>query len=126
MTYHLEKNTFKPRPESLVLDRDGLTLKRAGLAQPLPAQDDPAAAAFIDSLRGALAGDRAGLERRWRLSVQGSAARWTLLLLPTADSAAVSRIDIVGEAGQIRSVAIWQANGARSLLALTPLVAKPQ
>ncbi|MFM8333004.1 MAG: outer membrane lipoprotein carrier protein LolA [Candidatus Methylumidiphilus sp.] len=123
---HLEKNTLKPRLESLILDRDGLTLKREGLAQPLRPPDHPDAAAFIDSLGGAWAGDRAGLERRWRLSVQGSAAAWTLVLLPTAaDRAAVSRIDIAGEAGQVRSVALWQANGARSLLALAPFAAKP-
>jgi hypothetical protein len=119
---HLEKNTFKPVPEFLVLDRGTLNIEREGRKHTLRLDDYPEVAAFIDSIRGTLAGDRPALERVYRLFLGGSAAHWTLVLLPLAPemAASVRRIDIAGAAGQVRSIAITQADGDRSVMAIEP------
>jgi len=124
---HLEKNTFKPVPEGLVLDRGLLTIEREGRKHTLPLSDYPDVAAFIDSIRGTLAGDRQALERVYRLFLGGSSRHWTLALQPLAPAmaASISRITIVGEAGQIRSVEINQADGDRSVMAITPVAPTP-
>ena len=66
----------------------------------LQLQDYPELAAFIDSIRGTLAGDRKALERNYRLSLEGTAEHWTLQLLPVDEKmqAVVKRIRIAGVA----------------------------
>ena len=69
----LEKRTLKPKPESMVVNGDELSVERAGRKYQLQLQAYPELAAFIDSIRGTLAGDRKALERNYRLSLGGSA-----------------------------------------------------
>jgi len=124
---HLEKNTFKPQPERLTLDNGTLTIEAKGQKKSVPLSDYPELAVFVESLRGTLAGDRAALERVWRLYLGGSSAHWTLLLLPSAPamSSVISRIKITGEAAQLRSVEIQQADGDRSLMRIEPIRVEP-
>ena len=124
---HLEKNTFKPQPERLTLDNGTLTIERKGQKKSVQLNDYPELAAFIESLRGTLAGDRAALERVWRLYLGGSSAHWTLLLLPSAPamSSVISRIKITGEGAQLRTVEIQQADGDRSVMSIEPVGAAP-
>src|SRR5207253_4941470 len=82
---HLEKRTVAPKPENLVLDGDMLTVERGGKQFVMPLQNYPEMAAFIESIRGTLAGNRNALERYYRLGIEGRATRWTLTLTP-ADS----------------------------------------
>ena len=77
---HLEKRTLKPKPESMMVDGDTLVIERGRQKYRLQLQDYPELAAFIDSIRGTLAGDRKALERNYRLSLDGSAEHWTLQL----------------------------------------------
>lgn len=113
---HLEKRTLKPKPESMILDRDTLVIERGRHQQRLRLQDYPALAAFIDSIRSTLAGDRSALERNYRLSLEGTAEHWTLQLLPTNKQiqAVVTRIRIAGAGDALRSIDIAQADGDSS------------
>jgi hypothetical protein len=52
----LEKRTLKPKPESIVVDRDLVTLERGGKRHSLALRDNPAIAVLIESIRGTLAG----------------------------------------------------------------------
>ncbi len=79
---YLEKRTLKPKPESMILDHGTLVIERGRQKHGLQLQDYPEVAAFIDSIRGTLAGDRRALEHNYRLSLEGSAEHWTLQLLP--------------------------------------------
>ena len=79
---HLEKRTLKPKPESMVVNGGELLIERGRQKHRLQLQAYPELAAFIDSIRGTLAGDRQALERNYRLSLEGSAERWALQLLP--------------------------------------------
>ncbi|QEL65520.1 hypothetical protein OTERR_20440 [Oryzomicrobium terrae] len=116
----LEKRTLKPRPESVVLDGGILTVERGKQRHQLVLQDYPEVSAFVESIRGTLAGDRKALERVYGLHLEGSLERWTLYLLPNDPkmAALVSRIRIAGTKGEVRSVEILQADGDRSVMAI--------
>lgn len=116
----LEKRTLKPRPESVVLDGGILTVERGKQRHQLVLQDYPEVSAFVESIRGTLAGDRKALERVYGLHLEGSPERWTLYLLPNDPkmAALVSRIRIAGTRGEVRSVEILQADGDRSVMSI--------
>lgn len=121
---HLEKRTLKPKPESMVIDGGDLLIERGRQKHRLQLQAYPELAAFIDSIRGTLAGDRQALERNYQLSLEGTAERWTLQLLPRDDKmlAVVQRIRIAGARDQVRSIEIIQADGDSSLMSIEKLV----
>ena len=114
----LEKRTIKPKPESMILEQGNLVIERGRQKHRLQLQDYPELAAFIDSIRGTLAGDRKALERNYRLSLEGSAEQWNLQLLPLDEKmqAVVKRIRIAGVRDSVRSIEITQADGDSSLM----------
>jgi hypothetical protein len=122
---HLEKRTLKPKPESMILDHGTLVIERGRQIHRLQSQDYPELAAFIDSIRGTLAGDRKALERNYRLSLDGTVEHWTLQLLPMDEriQAAVKRIRIAGVRDAVRSIEITQADGDSSLMLIERLAA---
>jgi hypothetical protein len=122
----LEKRTLKPRPEAMVLDQGTLTIERGRQKHRLQLHQHPELAAFIDSIRGTLAGDRKALERSFRLQLDGSAEQWTLQLVPVDKRmlAVVERIRMTGTGDAVRSVEVNQADGDRSLM-LIQRVSKP-
>jgi hypothetical protein len=123
--HHLEKRTFKPKAESMTVDAGTLIVERGRQKHRLQLQDYPELAAFIDSIRGTLAGDRQALERNYRLSLEGAAERWTLQLVPTDEKmqAVVKRIRIAGVRDAVRSIEITQADGDSSLMLIEKLAA---
>ena len=114
----LEKRTLRPKPESLIVNGDALTLERGSQKRQMQLQAFPEVAAFIDSIRGTLAGDRKALERSYRLSLDGSADGWTLQLLPMDEKmkAVIQRIRIAGVRDQVKSIEITQTDGDSSLM----------
>ncbi|WP_413436508.1 LolA-related protein [Sulfuriferula sp. GW1] len=113
---HLEKRTLKPKPESMIVDGGKLVIERGQKKYRLQLADYPELAAFIDSIRGTLAGDRKALERNYRLSLDGTAEHWTLQLVPIDEKmqAVVKRIQIAGVRDAVRSMEITQADGDSS------------
>ena len=120
---HLEKRTLKPKPELMVLDHDSLVIERGHKNYHLQLQDYPELAAFIDSIRGTLAGDRMALERNYRLSLEGTADSWTLQLLPVDEKmqAVVKRIRIAGVGYAVRSIEITQTDDDSSIMLIEKL-----
>jgi len=116
----LEKRTLKPQPESMVVDGDSLSVERGNRKYQLQLQAYPEIAAFIESIRGTLAGDRKALERNYRLSVDGSPEGWVLELLPLNEKmkAVIQRIRISGARDQVRTIEISQADGDSSLMVI--------
>ena len=116
----LEKRTLKPKPESMVIRGDELLIERGQQKQRLQLQAYPELAAFIDSIRGTLAGDRKALERSYRLSLEGTDLRWTLLLLPLNEkmAASIQRISITGTHEQVKSIEITQVDGDSSVMSI--------
>ncbi|MGP1678705.1 MAG: LolA-related protein [Burkholderiales bacterium] len=120
---YLEKRTIRPKPESMILDRGTLVIERGRKKHTVQLQDYPELAAFIDSIRGTLAGERKALERNYRLSLEGTAERWTLQLLPLDEriQAVVKRIRIAGMGNAVRSIEITQTDGDSSLMRIEKL-----
>ncbi len=116
----LEKRTLKPKPESMTVNGGELLIERGRQKHLLQLQAYPELAAFIDSIRGTLAGDRKALEHSYRLSLDGSAERWALQLLPLDQKmqAVIQRIRISGVRDQINSIEITQADGDYSLMVI--------
>ena len=130
MTYtppdRLEKRTLTPRSETLVLQRDTLSIEREQQKLTINLGNQPDALAFVDSIRGTLAGDRRALERSYSLHLAGNPEKWTLTLLPSEPkiAALLQRIVVTGSRDRIRSIEYLQADGDRSLLAIEPIEGK--
>jgi hypothetical protein len=123
---HLEKRTLKPKPENLVLDHGVITARRGRHTYVLNLGDYPQIVPLIDSIRATLAGDRASLERIFKVQLDGTVEHWKLLLVPSDATVAhtVKQIRIEGARDAIHSVEIQQADGDRSLLTIGPEVAQ--
>lgn len=119
----LEKITLKPRPESLVLEGNNLSVTRGKKQFNVRLSDYGEVAGFIDSIRATLAGDRNTLERTYALHLAGNAERWTLTLLPrdTRMAEVVTRINIAGTRGLLREIEILQADGDRSVMEIVAM-----
>jgi outer membrane lipoprotein-sorting protein len=119
----LEKRTLKPKPESLVLDGDMLQLERGKQKLSVRLSEQPEALAFVDSLRGTLTGDKAALEKTYKLSLSGNQERWILDLLPNDEriAAFVVRITFGGSRSRVEWIQYLQADGDRSVMTIEPL-----
>jgi outer membrane lipoprotein-sorting protein len=119
----MEKRTITPRPERVLVDRERVTLERAGKRHSLGLRENPAVAVLVESIRATLAGDLEALTRVYSVALEGTAAKWRLTLRPLDPAAAqlVERIDISGEQARVRTVEIRQADGDRSVMTITPV-----
>jgi len=118
----LEKNTRKPRPETLLLDGDTLTLQRWQRKRVVHLKDFPEVAGMVDSIRATLAGDQQALERAYQLALDGGIERWTLTLTPLDSKVAgvVARIEMSGVRNEVKRIEIFQADGDRSVMQIEP------
>ncbi|HZV97491.1 MAG TPA: LolA-related protein, partial [Methylophilaceae bacterium] len=78
----LEKRTLQPKAESMQLEGSTLWIISEGKSHVLQLSRYPEIAAFIDSIRGLLSGDRKALERSYQLQLSGKKTAWTLILEP--------------------------------------------
>ena len=122
----LEKRTLVPKVETLLLDKDMLSIEREKQKLSINLANQPEALAFVDSIRGTLSGNRAALEKNYALHLSGHADKWVLTLLPSDQkiSALVLRITVSGSKSLIRSIEYLQADGDRSVLNMEPIETK--
>ena len=118
----LEKRTVQPKPELMVLDGDQLRLERGKHKFTVRLSEQPEALAFVDSLRGTLTGDKAALEKSYKLRLAGSEERWTLDLLPDDQriAAFVLRITFGGTRNRVEWIRYLQADGDSSVMTIEP------
>lgn len=114
----LEKRTLKPRSEILILDGDDMIVERNGSRRTFSLKQLPQAVALVESLRATLAGDRQTLERVFTVVLDGTAARWSLLLTPKSSQIGdvLKEVRINGERGELKLVEMEQTNGDRSVM----------
>ena len=119
--------TTEPRPESMVVDGNNLVLQRGGRSRQMALDAVPEVAAMIEAVRGTLTGNAQTLERHFKVKVEGSAAQWTLTLVPRDARLAtqVRELKLSGLASDVRSVELWLAGGDRSLMLINPLINPP-
>jgi hypothetical protein len=116
----LEKHTLEPHEESLVLAGGVLTVERGRSRRVLDLHSYPQALPFVESIRATLAGDRAALEKVFRLDFTGDVAHWNLALVPLDRQMlkSVAEVRIEGAQDQLLKVEIRQPDGDRSLMSL--------
>ncbi|WP_427915077.1 LolA family protein [Ramlibacter sp. MMS24-I3-19] len=122
----LEKRTLSPKPESLVLEGDRLSIDANGKKVNINLLSHPEAAPFVESIRGTLAGDLGALERYYSLQLSGPAERWTLQLVPVQPEMLriVSRIRFEGNQSAVNLIVFEQADGDRSEMRITQVPAR--
>ena len=115
--------TTEPRAESMAVDGNQLVLKRGGRTRQMALDALPEVTALIEAVRGTLTGNAVTLQRHFRIQVDGSAAQWTLLLVPLDERLAtqVRELKITGMSGDLRMVELWLAGGDRSVMVIEPL-----
>src|SRR5436853_113913 len=105
---YLERHTLAPKPESVVLDKDTLTLedKARNRRRTVRLQDYPALWVLIEGLRSTLAGDLQNLNRLYRVALEGGESNWRLTLEPREPDlqSIVSRIRVTGNRASVRSI----------------------
>ena len=123
----LEKRTLKPVTESLILEGDNLTIEQADKRRfKLSLREHPEVAAFVESIRGTLSGDRQALESAYTLELTGVLDKWQLVLMPTQAqmSKLITRIRIGGVHGDVKAIIFEQADGDRSEMAISKVSPK--
>lgn len=116
----LEKHTLLPKPETMVLDADKLTVERDKRRMSINVSSRPEAQAFVESIRSTLSGNRQALEAHYRLELQGERTGWTLTLLPTEPeiAALLQRVTVSGSQKQVQHIEYLQVDGDRSELTI--------
>lgn len=116
--HRLEKLTLAPKPESMVVDQDTLTLEMRGRKRSLQIQDYPVLWAFVESIRGTLKGDLSALQQFYKVKLDGARETWQLQLQPTEKKmvSLIQSIVIGGSKNQINSIEIVEADGDRSVM----------
>jgi hypothetical protein len=116
----LEQRTLSPKRETLVLQNGIVTVDRGRRHYVLDLRQYPQIVPFIESIRATLAGDRAALERVFRLNFSGTFDSWMLTLAPLDEKLAhtIRQIDIQGTQAAVHEVRIQEADGDRSVLSI--------
>lgn len=119
---HLEKKTLKPKPQSLVLQGDQLTVQRGHRTYRMQVSAYPQVAPYVDAMRDTLAGNEQALQKVFKVGLTGTLEDWKLQLVPLDESVArkMRQVQIDGTRDVIRTVQILQADGDRSVMTLAP------
>jgi outer membrane lipoprotein-sorting protein len=116
----LEKRTLKPKPETLTVEDDQLTLENPARNERrvLKLQDYPVLWGFVESIRATLGGDIKALERFYRVELEGGPAKWQLFLTPRDRkmNEVISLIHIDGSQARIDTIEVQEARGDRSVM----------
>ncbi len=112
------RHTLEPRPESMVVEGNTVTLTRGTRVRQMAVDAVPELTALIEAVRGTLNGDSATLQKHFKTKVEGSAALWTLTLTPLDSRLAtqVREVKIAGQGSDLRSIELWLSGGDRSLM----------
>lgn len=117
---HLEKRTLLPKPESLVLEGDMLTLTRNGRQQTVWLYRYPDLGTLVDSVRGILAGDQKALEAAFEVRLEGSEDQWKVELTPKLEDAQklIDHIEVRGSRRLVHLIEIVQPDHDRSVMTI--------
>jgi len=118
----LARQTVTPRPESMVVEGNTLTLSRGGRTRTLALDSMPEMQGMIEAMRGTLSGDAPAIQRYFRSTLGGSREAWTLDLVPVDErlAAQVRSIRMSGRAGEVLGVEMEFIGGDRSVMTIVP------
>ena len=117
------RKTLKPRPETMAIDGNTITLTRGGRSRTLTLDAAPEMVAIIEAFRGTLGGNIQTLQRYFTPVLAGSTDDWTLGLTPLEPglAARIRGIRIGGRGAEVNRFEIQLADGDRSLMTIQPV-----
>jgi len=120
----LEKSVLAPYEERIVVAGGSVTIENRSLKQPrtFSLASSAPLSALVESMRATLAGDRAALERHYRVLLEGKAEAWTMTLAPLEKKlvSMVKRIQIGGARERLKRIEVEEASGDRSVMLIGP------
>lgn len=118
----LVRRTLSPRPESMVVDGNNLTLSRSGRTRSMTLDSVPELLGMVEAMRGTLSGNGTVLQRYFRSTLTGSRASWTLDLTPLDErlAAQVASLRLTGRAGEVLGIEMEFRGGDRSVMTIVP------
>jgi outer membrane lipoprotein-sorting protein len=120
----LEKNVLSPYEERTLIAAGTVTVENRTLKQTrsFSLASSAAVSALVESMRATLAGDRASLERHYKLKLEGQPEAWVLDLAPRERKLAdfVKQIRIAGTRERIQRIEVEEASGDRSIMLVSP------
>ena len=121
------RKTLAPRPESMVVEGNIVTLTRNGRSRSMALDASPEMEAIVEAVRGTLTGNATSLQQHFKLAVAGTSEQWTLELKPATPRLAVmlDSVRIAGKRGELRTVEMRLADGDRSVMQIEPVAAAP-
>ena len=86
----------------------------------MPLDSVPQAAVIMEAIRGTLTGNRQALEERFTATVSGTAAQWSLELVPRDARLheLVRSVRVDGRHAVLREVTVTMADGDRSVMTI--------
>lgn len=117
------RHTLQPVKESMEVQGRTLLLRRGGRTRQMEMDALPEVGALLEAMRATLTGDLALLRKHFATELSGDEGRWILRLKPLDERLArqLLQIELVGQAADVRSIAMQLAGGDRSLMLLEPL-----
>ena len=119
------RQTLSPRPEGMAVEGNMVTLSRGGRSRTFVLDASPETEAIVEAVRGTLTGNAQALQQHFKVKVAGSAAQWTLELLPIAPRLQVllASVRISGRRAELRTVEMAMADGDRSVMQIETMAA---
>jgi len=118
----LTRETTSPRPESMAVDGNQLTLSRGGRTRTLALDSMPEMQGMVEAMRGTLGGDAGTLQRYFKSKLGGTRESWTLDLAPTESrlAAQLDSVRLSGRAGEVLGIEMAFRGGDRSVMTIVP------
>jgi outer membrane lipoprotein-sorting protein len=123
----LTRQTLSPRPETMSVEGNVLTLSRGGRSRTLTLDSMPELLGLVEAMRGTLTGDSQGLQRYFTSKVSGDAKGWSLDLQPIDPrlAAQVRTLRLSGSQGMVLGIEMEFVGGDRSVTTITPGAVAP-
>jgi outer membrane lipoprotein-sorting protein len=120
--HRLTKHVESPFDELLTVDGEALSLvnRTKGEQRVVSLREQPALGALVASVRATLAGDRAQLERHYRLKFSGARQAWQLQLAPREAKlrAHVESIALSGAGARLQRIEVLESGGDSSVMSI--------
>lgn len=118
----LTKHVESPFDETLTVDGEALSLvnRTKGEQRFISLREQPALRALVESVRATLAGDRARLERHYRMQLTGARNAWQLRLVPREGQLKgyVESILISGDGARLQRIEVAEGSGDSSVMTI--------
>jgi outer membrane lipoprotein-sorting protein len=117
---HLEKNTISPKPESMTIDGNKVSIERGKFKRSMSLDDLADMASLVQSLTATFRGDQAGIEQYFTWVLTGTLKKWQLVLKPKSIKlfVRIREIRFAGENDYIHTVETTLTDGDSSLMTL--------